>query len=306
MSQMQTDLNLNKNYDLDKNLEVFYWKSKAEDIWPWYWTLPIDNNTSIVGMRWRGIKTTNNIGSWIRWKLFNDSLQDWDFRYDPIDRKIHCFGVEYKDFSYIPQRSSTISWVEWEYVLYNWELYKCLDSNNSWVDPITWLWAIWEVVIWVREILPQDNINQNYMIWWYNLPPFAQTIMVDIAPITWWDDLSSNVFTIPWEVTSDWYYIINFFCQVWPREWWTDIYSELTKNTLVIDRCNRYTPTITASSSWWIITTINQWTIESDTLQMMWIWYCAKWDNIDIVLSHNRSWNQIAISNVTLQITRLF
>lgn len=281
-------------------------ENRSEDMDYWFGKNKITASTQIRGIRFRGIRTTQDVGDSVKWKMFEDTLQNWDIRYDNVDRKIKVYSTDYTDFSYIPLRDPTVSRLEWEYVIYNWILYQCLDSSNSWIDPVTWEWILWKAVISTSMILPADNTNQSYVIWWYSLSSFAQTIMVDIAPITWWSDLTVNVFTSPWEITSAWYYMLNFFCQVWPREWWTDIYSELTKNTLVIDRCNRYSPNITASSSWWITTIINQWIIENDTLQMTRSWYCNKGDNIDILLYHNRWWNNIDISDITLQITRLF
>ena len=105
-------------------------ENRSEDMDYWFGKNKITASTQIRGIRFRGIRTTQDVGDSVKWKMFEDTLQNWDIRYDNVDRKIKIYSTDYTDFSYIPLRDPTVSRLEWEYVIYNWILYQCLDSSN--------------------------------------------------------------------------------------------------------------------------------------------------------------------------------
>ena len=105
-------------------------ENRSEDMDYWFGKNKITASTQIRGIRFRGIRTTQDVGDSVKWKMFEDTLQNWDIRYDNVDRKIKAYSTDYNDFSHIPLRDPTVSRLEWEYVIYNWILYQCLDSSN--------------------------------------------------------------------------------------------------------------------------------------------------------------------------------
>lgn len=318
MAQTQQDKELNTSVKLESNLDKFYDKSKADDIWPWYGTLPIDNNTSIVGMRWRGIKTVKDIWLWVKWNLFLRSLQDWDFRYDPYDRQIYCYGIEYKDFSTVENFWNRLYYKEWDYVMDNWKLYLCIQDTD-YTTPITDLdYRIPQ--IWIKSILPYGKSSLSFYNWFssFSVPSWRQSL----SPFGYqWSYYANDNFG-NWAngqiiIPQDWFYLINERVHRLSRPWNINIASRLqiydppippiplgTRDTL--SDCYRNVPTITATSSWWITTTIDPWVIANDTTMNTWMWYLKKWDKIRIELFHDRIGNTINIEYDRIQATRLF
>lgn len=303
---------------LNKSVSEYYQNSQSVSFTdPWFGSMPTNASNSVVGMRRRGIATTKNIGDSIAWSLFEKSLQNWDFRYDPLDRKIYCYWLSTKDFSSIPEW--WISWRtyrEWEYVMSSWVLYKAIQNSDNtrqpWFPSWDWYW-IPQITFWA--IFPYD-LSNTVLTWWFDWLPVwsAWTTAPVYLTVSGSDDFWSVVWIwFPPEIPQTWYYIINARETRDSRPWWDDVMSRIIindwlPNQKILSECYRYTPTIsaTASSSGWITTTvsINQWIITRDTTSNTRIWYLDKWDIVNI--QARTVWWPFNIIEDFLQITRLF
>lgn len=294
-------------------------ENRSEDMDYWFWKVKLTASTQLRGIRFRGIRTTQDIGDSVKGKMFEDTLLDWDIWYDNVDRKIKIYSTDYNDFSHIPQYWNDPLYDKWSYVLYNWMLYIALDNADytqiPWVDPVRTL------VISYWSILPMWNSSAMYYTWFSSFPiPSWRNNLITLPIDYQWVRYSNDSFWNWWMLTtpSSWFYLINTREQRGNRPWWIDIASRITRRYLntnipipaiqteVLSLDNNYTPTISATSSWWIITTINQWNIAKDTTTNTWIWYLNKWDEIYVELRHNHTLNTIDIDGDFLQITRLF
>ncbi|HPC34466.1 MAG TPA: hypothetical protein PLP73_02295, partial [Candidatus Absconditabacterales bacterium] len=110
-------------------------------------------------------------------------------------------------------------------------------------------------------------------------------------------------------IPADGYYLINTREIRDSRPGGTDIMSRLELNynlpgSVILSECYRYTPTISATSSGGITTTIDQGTIPQDTTSNTRIGYLKKGDTISV--SARALGATVSITNDFLQITRLF
>ncbi len=306
MPQTRQDKELNTSVKLENNLNAFYEKKDVKDTEFWYGNVPLDNNSSIVWMRRRGIQTTQDIGTGIRWTLFLKSLLNWDFRYDPYDRKIYVYWWSNKDFSRVPDFwSSTRSWTEWEYCIYNWQLYKAKQTAGYTDIPWTVAWEPYrQPVINFQSILPLDNSYIEYQNWF------------SFRPVnTWWNTLISDYTVViandefySWteaEIPYTWYYILNSKESRGSRDWNVTIASriEIDDWSWRATLTEYYKPMPTITASWGV--TINHWTITQDTTANTRMWMLNKWDKIRVVLYQD--WTPpINILADKIQILRIF
>ncbi len=288
-------------------------ENRSEDMDYWFGKNKITASTQIRGIRFRWIRTTQDVGDSVKWKMFEDTLQNWDIRYDNVDRKIKAYSTDPTDLSFIPDRWVSQRWFKkWEYVLYNWRLYLALQDTTFTNEPWTpsWDWFR-KLSISFEWILPYDSSSLD-MVWWFTWTPIWSLWELWILYTSytandnfWLISLLPLVPTIP----ADWYYLINTRETRDTRPWWTDVMSRIELNynlpwSIILSECYRYTPTISATSSWWIITTIDQWIIPQDTTSNTRMWYLNKWDTISV--SVRALWSAVSITNDFLQITRLF
>lgn len=318
MDQTLQDKDLNKNEKMQWELASFYENETKTDNKPWYSQIPIDSTSSVVWIRWRGIRTIQNNWWSIWWSLFEWSLQTWDFFYDPIDRKVKIYNRESKDFSSVPQWWLDLrSYMGGEYVMYLWQLYLALQA--SWILEVPWT-PSWD---WFRKpvitywtILPLDNSNANFEFWISLWSPIPANVRTQAITYIWYQANDNYENLIWWEVTipSTWYYFLNDNETRWPRPWFTWIASKISVFRwwlwVVLSDDYKYNSTITVtwtdSLAWPITATVDQWTIDISTTKNTRQWYLNKWELIKVEVFHNWTWNTIDINNDWLQVSRLF
>lgn len=304
---------LQDNSNLNKGVSEYYQNSQSVSFTdPWFGTVPTNASNSVVWIRRRGIATTNNIGDSLAWSFFERTLQNWDFRYDPLDRKIYCYGAEYNNFNFIPDRwVSQRWWIRWEHTLYNWLLYECIqDADFSKVPwAVSWDWYR-KPAIGVSQSFPFDNSSITMIDWFdWSAMNASRTTALLYTSYTANDDFwLISILPLTPQVPQDWYYLINTRETRWSRSGWSDVMSRIViddwVSQTIVSECYRYTPTITASSSGWITTTINQGTIEKDTTSNTRMWYLKKWNIVSV--EARALWDTPTITSDFLQITKLF
>lgn len=293
-------------------------ENRSEDMDYWFWKNKITASTQLRGIRFRGIRTTQDVWDSVKWKMFEDTLQNWDIRYDNVDRKIKVYSTDYTDFSHIPEWwIDARSYMAWEYVLYNWKLYLALQDSDYTQQPWTPAWdGLRKLVLSYWSILPLDNTNAYFFAWVWPSSPVPPNVWIDAIWYQWYtsNDYYENLIWWQIKIPSTWYYLLNAREIRWPRAWFTWIASRISKlvwsTWFPISEDYKYWSTITVtwtdSISWPISATVDQWIIDISTTSNTWMWYLTKWDIIKVEVFHNRTWNTIDINDDRLQITRLF
>lgn len=224
-------------------------------------------------------QTTSNIGiRWFRWRWLirwvPEWLKRWDLWYNNETKQIECYTTWPYDFAWwwVPEWLANDQYSEWEYIIYNTELFYAnttptvgLFVPSEWTA--TWLY---NTVIWGRNYLKIKTFAPN------NIPTWVWTT-VDLSNIiSWTDRFLYNLINII--VTANWIWQL----QASIRRTWITTNTEIESRFLI----DWVVPISEHLDSWLGITPnpITK-TTENITVEKL-----IKWSTIELQVKHDNAW----------------